>query len=211
MLVNNNPLEDCPFGESYQPTNPENFSLSLAIYYAVKASYLNARDVATSLKYKFDGKLRRDDIGWQHTTSISLFVSDLECLLRDLYGDFGDDVIESTREAIFVIVQEFLRFTRNDLWLEHESARHIDYICGIGVPEGMGVSGSDHRASQKCVAYLFDRVREFRANQDAFSQYTARFVKALEEHPTIFDSFTRTEVSKNDRVLRFVPREKGRG
>ena len=69
LLVNNNPLEDCPFGESYQPANPENFSLSLAIYYAVKASYLNARDVATSLKYKFDGKLRRDDIGWQDTTS----------------------------------------------------------------------------------------------------------------------------------------------
>jgi hypothetical protein len=108
----------------------------------------------------FDGKLRRDDIGWQDTTSISLFVNDLECLLRDLYGDFGEDVIETTREAIFVIVQEFLRFTRNDLWLEHESARHIDYTCGIGVPEGVGLSGSDHRASQKCIAYLFDRARE---------------------------------------------------
>jgi hypothetical protein len=29
LLVNNNPLEDCLFGESYQPANPENFSLSL--------------------------------------------------------------------------------------------------------------------------------------------------------------------------------------
>ncbi len=194
LLVNNNPFEDDPFGEGepYQLPNPENFSLTLVIYYAVKASHLNIRDLATSLKYKFDGKLRRADIGWQDTTSISLFINDLECLLRDLYGDFDDDVIESTRQAIFVIVREFLRFTRNDLWLEHESAVDIDYGCGIGVPEDMAISGSDHRASQKGVAYMFDRVRDFRANPDAFSQYTARFVKALEEHPTIFDSLTRT-------------------
>lgn len=109
LLVNNNPIKHIPFGPSYQPENPENFALTHMIYHAVKASHLNARDVAMSLKYKFDGKLHRDDI-------------------------------------------------------------------------------------------------------EAFSEYTARFITALEEHPTIFHSFTRTEESKNDRVLQFVPpREVGRG
>jgi hypothetical protein len=78
-----------------------------------------------------------------------LFVNDVECLLRDLYGDFDDDVIESTRRAIFVIVQEFLQFIRNDLWLEHRSAVDIDYCCGIGMSDDIGISGSDYRASSK--------------------------------------------------------------
>jgi hypothetical protein len=133
----------------------------------------------------------RGEVGWQEITSISLFVSDLECLLRDLYGDFDDDVIESTREAIFGIVQEFLRFARSDLWVEHESAVDIDYTCGIGMPEGMGISASDYQATRKAILYLFDRVRRFRANPGAFSQYTSRLVTSLEGHPTIFDPSSR--------------------
>jgi hypothetical protein len=187
LLVNNNPFKQIPYGPSYKEENPENFSLSFMIYHAVKASHLNARDVSASLQHRFDGKLvGRNDIGWQDITSISLFIKDVECLLRDLYGDFDDDAIGSIRKAIFIIVQELLRFARIDLWLEHESAVDIDYICGLGVPEGMGISGSDHGRAERGVAYLFARVREFRANPDTFSQYTARFLKALDEHPTIF-------------------------
>jgi len=202
LLVNNNPFEDDPFGEGepHQLPNPENFSLTLVIYYAVKSSHLNTRDVATSIKYKFDGKLRRANIGWQDTTSISLFINDLECLLRDLYGDFDDAVIESIRDAIFVIVKEFLRFTRNDLWLEHHSAVNIDFACGIGVPEGMGISGSDHRIANEGVAYLFNRARKFRANPDAFSQYSTYFLKALEEHPTLFSAMDESVARHNQRT-----------
>ena len=90
LLVNNQPLVNCPYSdERFQPTNPENLSLTLTIFYAVKASHLNAREIASSLDDRFDGKLCRDDIGWQDATSISLFIKDVECLLRDLYGDFG--------------------------------------------------------------------------------------------------------------------------
>jgi hypothetical protein len=197
LLVNNNPLVAGPSGEPYRPSNPENFSLTYVIYYVVKASHLNARDVATSLKYKFNGELRRDDIGWQALTSLSLFVNDVESLLRDLYGDFDYAVIESIRDAIFVIVKEFLRFTRNDLWLEHHSAVNIDFACGIGVPEGTGISGSDHRIANEGVAHLFNRARKFRANPDGFSEYSARFLKSLEEHPTIFSAMDESVTRPN--------------
>jgi hypothetical protein len=181
LLVNNQRFEVDPSGERYQPSNPENASLTLMIFHAVTASHLNTRDVALSLKHKFDGTLHRPDLGWKDTTSISLFVKDVECLLRDLYGDFDDDVIGSIEEAIFVIVREFIRFTRNDLWLEHQSAVDIDLACGIGVPEGMGISGSDHRIANQGVVYLFNRAHEFRANPNSFSQYSARFLKSLEK------------------------------
>jgi hypothetical protein len=147
----------------------------------VKASHLNTRDVATSLKYKFGGKLRRANIRWQDTTSISLLIDDLECLLRNLYGDFDDDVIESTRQAILGIVQEFLRFTSNDLWLEHKSAMDIDHWYDVEALVEEGCDRSDIlRGAYRGAAYLFDRVREFRRNPSAFSQYSANFLTAYE-------------------------------
>jgi hypothetical protein len=76
LLVNNQPFKVDLFCERYQPPNPENFPLTLMIYHAVRASHLNTRDVALSLKYKFDGTLHRPDLGWQDTTSIALFVKD---------------------------------------------------------------------------------------------------------------------------------------
>jgi hypothetical protein len=74
LLVNIQPLVHGPWGdEPFQPPNPENLSLTVAIFHVVKASHLNTRKVAASLQHRFDGKLRRDDTGWQDTTSISLF------------------------------------------------------------------------------------------------------------------------------------------
>lgn len=199
LLVNNQPLVHGPWGdEPFQPPNPENFSLTQAIFHAVKASHLNTRDITASLEHPFGGKLRRDDIGWQDTTSIALFIKDLECLLRDLYGDFGDDVIGLVRDATFNIVLEFLRYVRNDLWLEHQSAVDIDYCGGIGVSEDMGISGSDQGAAQKGHAYLLDRARGFRAKSDTFSPYTAIFLKAFESrssHDSMECSTAATECS----------------
>jgi len=109
-----------------------------------------------------------------------LFIKDVECLLRDLYGDFGDDVIKVISNAIFNIAQEFLRYARNDLWLEYQSAVDIDYCCGIGVSEEIGISGNDHRAAQKGVAHLRGRACQFRAKPETFGFYTARFLKEFE-------------------------------
>jgi hypothetical protein len=123
-------------------------------------------------------------------------------LLRNLYGDFDDDVVKLIKDAIFVIVEEFFRFTRNDLWLEHQSAVSIDYVCGIGVPEDIGISAGDHRIANEGVAYLFNRVREFRANPDTFSPYSVRFLKSLEEHPSIFDAMIESGTRRDERTPR---------
>ena len=181
--------------------------MTLVIFHAVKASHLNTREIADSLEHRFDGKLRRDEIGWQDTTSISLFIKDVECLLRDLYGDFDDAVIGLTTTATFNIVRQFLRYVRNDLWLEHQSAVDVDYCCGIGVSEEMGISGSDRRAAQEGWAYLLDRARGFRAKPDTFSPYTASFLKAFESQRR-HDSAERSTAAKNAVIDLAVERDK---
>jgi hypothetical protein len=178
LLLNDNPDKQNPHWERPHE-DPENFSLAQIIFHTVIASRLNARDETSPLKLRFDGKQHRI-VRWQDSSSISLFITDVDCVLRDVFGVFDDDVIRSTREAIFVIVQHFLRFARNDLWLEHQSVVDLEYICGV--PKD-APSASDYKRAEKAVAYLSNRLREFRANPRAFSQYTARFLKTFEEHP----------------------------
>jgi hypothetical protein len=50
-----------------------------------------------------------------------------------------------------------------------------DYICGIGLPDGYGLSGGDHTRAHGALANLRVRVHEVRANPSAFSKYTVDF------------------------------------
>jgi hypothetical protein len=72
-----------------------------------------------------------------------------ECLLRDIYGESDNEAIDRVRNAVFVIVEQFTKYLRKDLWREHHDAQNIDYVCGIGLPEGYGLSGSDHWRARK--------------------------------------------------------------
>jgi hypothetical protein len=56
----------------------------------------------------------------QDFTSLSQFVDDVE---RDIYGEFDSQAIDRARNAVFVIVEEFTKYLRNDLWKEHQDAR----------------------------------------------------------------------------------------
>jgi hypothetical protein len=145
LIVNRNSLEVLPNGKTYQPYCEERHSILRALYKAIKASHLNTLDVALSLQHKFDGQLRREKKGMQDYTSLSLFVDDVECLLRDLYGDCDQQGIDPLRRAVLAIVEEFTKYVCKDLWEEHQSAQDIDYVFGIGLPDGWGISGSDHR------------------------------------------------------------------
>src|SRR6516225_7970281 len=107
LIVNRNPEAMLPNGETYQPVPEERHSISWALYKAIKASHLNTLDVALSLQHKFDGQLRREKIGMQDHTSLSLFVDDVECLLRDLYGERDQQGIDPVRHAVLAIVEEF--------------------------------------------------------------------------------------------------------
>src|SRR5262249_36911219 len=166
-------------GEEYQPVCQEANTIWCALHTTIIASHLNTLDVALSVQYKFDGKLKRKKRGCQDSTSLSLFADDVERLLRDLYGESDNEAIDRVRSAVFVIVRGFAEHLRKDVEQEHGDAEDIDYVEGIGVPKGYGISGYDHRKANKACHELAIRARSVRANPTAFSKYTVEFVNEL--------------------------------
>ena len=178
LIINTNQKESHNGGE-YQPVCQEANTIWCALHTTIIASHLNTLDVALSVQHKFDGKLKREKPGWQDVTSLSLFVDDVERLLRDLYGESDNQAIDRVRSAVFVIVRGFAEHLRKDVEQEHRDAEDIDYANGIGVPEGYGISGSDHRKANKACHELAIRARAVRANPTAFSKYTLEFVNEV--------------------------------
>jgi len=179
LIVSTNPIVTGPNGKEYHPYCEESFSISRALYGAIDASHLNTLDVALSLQYRFGGELKREKVGWQDCTSLSLFVDDVERLLRDLYGDVDNGAIERVRGAALTIVEEASRYLRNDLWEEHKAAQQIDHICGIGLIDGGALSWRDHRRANEAVQRLECHALAVHAHPGAFSKYTVEFVKEL--------------------------------
>jgi hypothetical protein len=179
LIVNDNPIAKLPNGEEYQPHCEEQHSISWSVYKAIEAFQINTFDVALSIRHRFNGELKREKIGWQDFTSLSLFADDVERLLRDLYGDLDNEAIDKARSAVIVIVEEFTKFVRRDIWQEHQNAVNVDYINGIGVPDGCGIGGSDFRRGIRSADHLKGRARAVRANPAAFSKYTVMFVDEL--------------------------------
>jgi hypothetical protein len=179
LTINTNPMKKLPNGEEYQPNCEEQHSIFWALYHAIRASHLNTLDVALSIQHRLGGELKREKVGWQDFTSLSLFADDVESLLRDLYGELDNEAIVRGRRAVFGIVEEFTKYLRKDLWQEHQNAEAVDYMCGIGVPEGCGIHGSDDRRGHCAAHDLEIRVRAVRANPSGFSKYTVMFVDEL--------------------------------
>jgi hypothetical protein len=147
----------------------------------IKASHLNTFDPALSVQHKFDGRLKRQKKHTRDFTSLALFRDEVECLLRDLYGDFESEALDSVVLAVFRIVQQFAHYVRPELWKEHDDAEMFDYILfGPGV-EGCGISSSEFRRGMNAKANLFNRVREVDATQSTVSEYTVEFAKLFAE------------------------------
>jgi hypothetical protein len=181
LIINQRPAEKDFLGHNYKPYNTEGGAISSAVFDAIRASHLNSRDPAISIQHKFAGRLKRQKNGRQHFTSISLFCDDVECLLRDLYGDIGGEALDNILQAVFRIVKEFTQFVRTDLWKEHQDAVAADYADGIGVPEGSSISGSECGRGHSARKDLKARILDVRANPTAFSEYTVHFVNWLAE------------------------------
>jgi hypothetical protein len=158
---------------------PMQESLALrTMLYTIRASHLNTFDPALSIQHRFGGKLRRQKEHTQDLTSLALFRDDVECLLRDLYGDVESEALDILAVALLRIVQQFARYVRPDLWKEHQNAEDLDFdVFGIGVPDGYGFGGSDYRHAMAARAGLINRVREVNANPSGFSEYTIEFAK----------------------------------
>lgn len=175
LIINLEPERVGWRGEKYQPFNHERHEIWCAVCAAIRASHLNALNPTLSIQNMFDGTPRRRKNGLQEFTSLSLFRDDVEGLLRDIYGDIKSEALDDILRAVFIIVEAFTRHVRNDLWVEHQWAMAWDYIWGIGLPEGYGLSGSDHRSAHEALDNLIVRVREVRENPSAFSKYTVEF------------------------------------
>jgi hypothetical protein len=181
LIINLRPMKKLPSGEEYEPQNEESFAIWLTMLDTIRASHLNTFDPVLSIQHKFDGKLRRQKKHTQDFTSLALFRNDVECLLRDLYGDVESDALDSVLRAVFRIIEQFAKYVRPDLWKEHSDAEHLDYMFGIGVPDGYGIGGSDWRRGMGAKADLIHRVREVNANPSIFSEYTIEFAKLFAE------------------------------
>jgi hypothetical protein len=179
LIINTNPWETLPTGEEYRSSCEEKHSISLVLYQLIKASHLNTLDVALSATVKLDRVLKREKSGWGDFTSLSLFADDVERLLRELYGETDEDAIDQTRCAVIRIVEEFTKYLRKDIWQEHQNALDVDYMHGIGVPEGYCISGSEIRRGLCAADDLEVRARAVRADPEAYSKYTIEFVNEL--------------------------------
>jgi len=182
LIINLRPMQKFPSGEEHQPFNEEVHAIWLAVFRAIRASHLSSYDPTLSIQHKFGGILTRQKEGMADFTSLSLFRDDVECLLRDLYGDIDGEALDSVLYAVFSIVKAFTKYVRADLWKEHSDAENLDYMFGIGVPEGYGISGSDWRRGMSAKFDLFVRAYEVLAGPSAFSKYTVEFAKHFGEH-----------------------------
>src|SRR5262249_47288997 len=96
LILNSRPVQ-----KPFAPRNvsftvwKESFALWGPMLATIKASHLITFDPALSVQHKFDGKLKRQKKHTQDFTSLALFRDDVECLLRDLYGDFESEALDS--------------------------------------------------------------------------------------------------------------------
>ena len=152
------------------------------IFFTIEASHLNAVDCEVAAQHPFQGKLRRKKTGIADFTSISLFIADVESLLREMYGDVDSDALDKLLRAVRTIVLKFTVSSHPDLCDEYYQAGNIDYINGIGAPKGYGLSCSDHNRAAIAAHSLAIRILRVSVTPDAYSPYTNQFIKALKKH-----------------------------
>ncbi len=68
------------------------------------------------------------------------------------------------------------------IFVKNSDAVDLDYMFGIGVPEGYGISGSDFGRGMKAKFDLMVRAYEVLASPSVFSRYTVEFAKHFGEH-----------------------------
>ncbi len=170
LLMRNNPQD--------QPLRERSVLVSDTIFQAIRASHFNTFDPMVSFDARFFGNVNQNKIGLAAFCSISLFINDIECLLRDLYGDIDGKALHRILSAVRAIVEQFVRSWANDLWQEYEDAENFDCSCGIGLPEAYGLQASGMRS----LSNLLTRASEVLANPSAFSNYTVRFAKYCSEN-----------------------------
>jgi len=163
---------------TWRDASEKHHAMLFAIYCAIQASL--SFDLCPMAIPYWSSTMKRNKGLTEDFTSLSLFYDDVECLLRDLYGDIGSEALDRVLRAVRCIVIELTKYLCPDLWKEHSDAEELDWIIG-GAPKGFGISSSMWFYGMKAKANLFRRVREVNANSSIFSEYTREFAKLFAE------------------------------
>jgi hypothetical protein len=147
----------------------------------LEPSQLNRRDVRASLRKPFNGRLKQKT-ELQEFTSISLFIDDVERLLRDLYGDVDSDRFNDLVAAMKLTTLTLSSHLLPDLEAEHNTAFLVDRGAGRCLPPGDGVSKWMVTDGVEAGEELILRVRAVLSSASAYGRYTVGFAKALNEY-----------------------------
>jgi hypothetical protein len=180
-----------------QPSGAKDHKFWWVLVETIRASHLHTFAPVLSIQNKFDGVLKRENAGVRDITSLSLFVDDVQRLLRDLYGDVESGAVETLESAVYRITEGFMQYLCKDIYEEHHNAIAWDWGNGIGMPEGCGISGSEHRRGTQALRALQARAREVRKNPADFSAYTVEFVKHFADRYIIDE----TEFALDDELI----------
>jgi hypothetical protein len=103
-------------------------ALLIVLSKIVQASYVNTLEIELSLKHRFSGQLEREKVGRRDVTSLSLFVDNVERLLRDLYGESDEQAITVLRHAVAEATIVITRYGWNSLGEEYGDPPEIHYV-----------------------------------------------------------------------------------
>jgi hypothetical protein len=157
--------------------------MQYAIFDVILPSHLNTFDPMLAFQHKSDGILKRPKEGDRDISSLSLFCDDVERLLRDLYGDFESEALETALVSVSSMVRTIANYVCPDLGSEDSIAETLDWMSGIRVPEGYCPSGSDYRNGMWALTDLKARVRDiFTTPSCCWSPYTVEFANRFNQH-----------------------------
>jgi len=139
LIINLRPMQKLPSGGEYKPHNEESFAIWWAMLDTIRASQLNTFDSALSIQHKFDGKLRRQKKHTQDFTSLALFRDDVECLLRDLYGDVESEALDSILRAMFRLLNSLRNLCARIFGKNIQKARILTTCSGSVCQKDMGL------------------------------------------------------------------------
>jgi hypothetical protein len=163
-------------GDDYPPRGLNWYPMWTTMASVIESSALNAFDPMLSIKHRFaGGPLQRQKNSMRDFVSISLFGDDLECALRDLYGDFESNALIALLYALECICYEFAKYVRPELAKEFDDA--VNYEHAFSVPGGCNNNG------MKAQLDLGERILSVHNNPSAYSEYTVHFVKHLQRWP----------------------------
>jgi hypothetical protein len=155
LIVNDGPKD----------VNKKQDSLRELIVSAIEVSRLNKRDPELATEHPFKGKLKFRREGITNFTSIFRFVYDVECLLRELFGDVEGDDLDELLRAIWTIVMEFTKHLCPDIHQEYRDAHEYEYDQAWIVAPA-----------------LTNRAMQVSVRPDDYGWYTKKFVKSLEKY-----------------------------